>query len=84
MRMIEQILKDKSISYEYANKDCKRCHPGNAYQADPVELYNDTELIFVECDIPSIDHDHVKRIDHHRPGDYGYGMQPKDFGKHHH
>ena len=63
MDRIEEILKLNSIPYEYAMVDDKRCHPGNAYTI-PAEH----DCWYVECG-----KDAINRIDHHRPGDPGWG-----------
>lgn len=65
-----------------------KCHAGNAYQADghvfdgewhekgvgmPLESFE--EVVAFECKASH----HTLRCDHHRPGDYGYGMGPEKF-----
>jgi hypothetical protein len=64
-----------------------RVHPGNAYRGtchryvtdcggagDPDETW-----YLVECDVPAPWPERVRRIDHHRAGDAGFGREPRDF-----
>jgi hypothetical protein len=74
MEMIEKILTAAGENFVPATKDGKRVHPGNAYSADPVEAKG--ELILVECQ-PQGAKGTV--VDHHRPGDPGYGKGPEDY-----
>ncbi len=85
MREIEAILKwDRRICL-YAMKDGKRVHPGNAYSAERPLLeeltYNGPyRLVLVECQPEGIpEGTEIIRIDHHRPGDPGYGLPPAQF-----
>ncbi|HEX3640087.1 MAG TPA: hypothetical protein VHV10_02230 [Ktedonobacteraceae bacterium] len=71
MRRIEEILRENGHEVRYAEKDGKRCHPGNAYQCDPVE-----SAILVECASAGVKN---AQIDHHRPGDTGYGLPANEF-----
>ena len=77
MQVIESLLDSCSQEWEYATADGRRVHPGNAYRADPVS--SEARLVFVECrflsDIPD---DHIV-VDHHNPGDPGYGSGPDEF-----
>jgi hypothetical protein len=96
MQEIENLLKSVGIPVMYATAGGKRCHPGNAYKADPLDLGSLNEVPkeawLVECqpqfvvdtscrtsempeDIPTV------VVDHHRPGDPGYGAEPKEFLK---
>ncbi len=78
MREIERILIWDKRQFQYAMKDGKRVHPGNAYEADRVEFPGD--VVLIECQPISIHVDgKVFVIDHHRPGDPGYNASPKDF-----
>tara|TARA_Y100000310_G_scaffold317846_1_gene371199 strand:+ start:19082 stop:20002 length:921 start_codon:yes stop_codon:yes gene_type:complete len=73
MDMIEdRIIKPLGLQYHYAEVDGMRVHPGNAYQANN-DL--DGDLVYIEC---SLQKDGFK-IDHHRPGDPGYGIGAEDF-----
>jgi hypothetical protein len=75
MQEIEKILQEQGQEFQYAKVDGKRCHPGNTYKADPVRF--DGEIVLVECE-PAGVHNFI-RIDHHRPGDPGYGLGASDF-----
>ena len=50
----------------------KEVHPGNAYNADPVQVEPGEEVIFFECNIPGLTPS--RRADHHFPGDAGYDV----------
>lgn len=60
--------------------DPPRVHPGNAYRADvPLELSEQWDgVIAVECAWRDMPED-IVRADHHRHGDYGYGLPPSEF-----
>lgn len=89
MTAIEQLLRESKETAVYAvSRDGKRVHPGNMYQAtghdggrsDGVQIGPGDHVIFVECDIPTaFDAGLITRIDHHRPGDPGYGLPPERF-----
>lgn len=89
MAAIERLLRDDGRRVAYAvGPDGHRVHPGNAYQAAGAtpdgatlaELLDQGERIaLVECGGPSIDPDCWVRIDHHRPGDPGYGRPPAEY-----
>lgn len=94
MAAIEKLLTDAGERIAYATVDGCRVHPGNAYKAQgyrfsdgssyscrngPVVLL-DGPVVLVECGfsggyVPS----DVTVVDHHRPGDPGYGRPPEDF-----
>lgn len=90
MAAIEQLLTECGESFAYAvGPDGKRVHPGNAYRAvgavTPAgefrDGFTDTQLVYVECAV-AIRTDHNPApivIDHHRPGDPGYGKPPAEF-----
>lgn len=75
MREIEKVLQKQGKEYQYAMSGGRRVHPGNAYKADPIDI--DGEAVLVECE-PSGIRDFI-RIDHHRPGDPGYGLPASEF-----
>ena len=87
MNRIEEILKEHGCSVQYAMKDGKRCHPGNAYQADNIYVFFGLQedpidivgmsIVLVECQ-PAGVADFV-RVDHHRPGDPGYGQPASQY-----
>lgn len=79
MEMIENILKEHKLYYEYAKKNGIRCHSGNAYQADNTVILDEYAMwhIFIECrydDMLSVPMHTM--IDHHKTGDPGYGKPP--------
>lgn len=81
MKMIENILKEHKLHYEYAQKDGMCCHSGNAYEADG-RGDNETWYIFIECKYADMSHCPMQTvIDHHRKGDKGYGQPPETFWK---
>jgi hypothetical protein len=83
MEAIEALLREQGEEVAYATVAGKRVHPGNAYKSDFSEwsLMDYSEVTIVECDgdrtqfgsLP------VTVIDHHRPGDPGYGRPPVEF-----
>lgn len=63
----------------FASVDCERVHPANAYQAtEPQRGSTDRDdAVFVECRVIGVEDCVI--IDHHRPGDPGYGRPPEDY-----
>lgn len=95
MNAMEKMLTQAGQYCVYATAEGTRCHPGNAYKADsfesPVEgetgvinAGNGSEVAFIECGGP-IERFFADmgvpahRIDHHRPGDPGFGLPPAQF-----
>ena len=81
MEQIERLLADAGEQVAYAlDESGQRVHPGSAYRA--VELSAPvaagSTVYAVECGGPAVPADAVV-IDHHRPGDPGYGRPPADF-----
>jgi hypothetical protein len=81
MERIEQLLRDAGERVEYAvapGRDgaMARVHPGNAYAATGPAV--DGPVILVECDLSGGIHQVVGLVDHHRPGDPGYGAPPEE------
>ena len=87
MRRIEEILfGNANCCFLYALHNWQRCHPGNAYQADPLPYKlpfaedDDRQIVLVECQPSGIPSGmEIIRIDHHRPGDPGYSLPPEGF-----
>lgn len=78
MEMIEDLLRNHGEEIIYALDDRgERVHPGNAYSCPVPEVPEGSTVYAVECldVIPS----GWVRIDHHRPGDHGYGRPAEDF-----
>lgn len=84
MQEIENLLVRCGETFYPAMKDGKRCHPGNAYQADTPEIASEiTDVVLVECDIrPGVAWPRplcLTRCDHHRSGDVGFGLAAMKF-----
>jgi len=80
MSAIEALLTECGEQIVHATVNGQRVHPGNAYRADlPIADQAYTHLYYVECAAHEIRMHHYSSIDHHRPGDPGYGMPPAEF-----
>jgi hypothetical protein len=85
MGVIETLLRACGERVEYALARGERVSPREAYQArlsPSADLRDVTEVILVECDLVGNEIAHinsVRRVDHHRPGDPGYGQPPEEF-----
>jgi hypothetical protein len=90
MAAIERLLQECGETVEHATvRDGVRVHPGNAYseRVDPVcaDRYLHSNIYSVECAAhyviygDSFSVDVPNRVDHHRPGDPGYGKPPADY-----
>ncbi|GIW89652.1 MAG: hypothetical protein KatS3mg109_0084 [Pirellulaceae bacterium] len=78
MEMIENILHQCGEQIIYATgEDGRRVHPGNAYRCPVPAVPEGATVYAVEC-IGALPEGWV-RIDHHRPGDPGYGKPPAEF-----
>jgi hypothetical protein len=80
MEKIEELLRECGEQYMYAlDEHGERVHTGNAYRAAVPDT--DINCIYcVECAITGQADDWIAgRIDHHRPGDPGYGRPPSEF-----
>lgn len=95
MNEIEKLFRAAGVPVVYAMRDGKRVHPGNAYQAQvdptPFDQTGTVHVYCVECSVdpaacaeaaggwgydPEIV---IHTIDHHRPGDPGFGRPPAEF-----
>jgi hypothetical protein len=82
MREIEVLLEKHHMSTDvvlYATCEDRPVNPGNAYRADsiPGEWQ---QVVLIECDpVPPPTARNFIRVDHHRPGDPGYGKPPAEF-----
>jgi hypothetical protein len=69
------------VAYATAGLGGERVAPSTAYKADRtthfIEDLDGRDLIFVECQVSGLTPKMV--IDHHRPGDPGYGLPPEKF-----
>jgi hypothetical protein len=94
MELIEKLAPASRAMIGHASVDGVRVHPGNAYRADgfipagPVESFGRIDrVVTVECGaatgrwFPAIDEPEAEviAVDHHRPGDPGYGRPPEEF-----
>lgn len=83
MEAIEALLREQGEEVAYATSAGKRVHPGNAYKSDFSEwsLMDYSEVTIVECDgdRTPLGSRPVTVIDHHRPGDPGYGRPSAEF-----
>lgn len=81
MEAIETLLKEHGQEIGHATIGEKRVRPHEAYKADSTTLGYVPEwfkLKLVECMLPNMPAG-VTRIDHHNPGDAGYGKSPKEY-----
>lgn len=86
MREIERMLRRARCTYVHAARGAERCIARTAYAADavvrvsragrmmPAVLRPAAQAVFVECTV--LGHEPVMRVDHHHPGDPGYGKAP--------
>lgn len=81
MVAICRLLKEKGMPYALALANGRPVHPANAYKSTAISatIPADAKVVMVECDVQNIHA--ADRIDHHRPDDPGYGMQPEDYWK---
>lgn len=82
MRAIERLLSERKVQFMHASIDGKRVYPANAYRAQMPQpaleaLRQGGKLYLVECIDPAPPG--ALRIDHHRPGDPGYGHPPGQY-----
>lgn len=82
MSAIDAILRRCCVPFAYATDgNGRRVHTGNAYSYDstsrPVNPFEN--IVYVECAPADGRHKNSIVVDHHHPGDPGYGMYPKDF-----
>lgn len=84
MAAIERLLDSVGERWRRATSAGVRCSTRTAYSADPIEalgVADADEIILVECDLLGVSSgtSRLRRIDHHRPEDPGYGREPADF-----
>ena len=93
MELIESLLREAGEPVGHATVAGCRVHPGNAYRADgyvnPGESVIAPEsaqcsIYLVECGFPDprligINGAEIVIVDHHRPGDPGYGRLAADY-----
>jgi hypothetical protein len=87
MRAIEAFCHKYGIAHEDALKKGKRVTPSSAYDMDVPDLRWGVQPIFIECSPSPEDHLvlhpvwNAISLDHHRLGDYGYGMDCTEFSR---
>lgn len=86
MAAIEALLVECGEAVEHATVDGVRVHGGNMYRADSPRhellwLNGYGAIYAVECSWEHVDGEtgDVQHLDHHRPGDPGYGRPPAEF-----
>ena len=78
MELIERLLRECGETVIYAtDENGRRVHPGNAYRCPVPEVPDGSTVYAVEC--IDVLPDGWVRIDHHRPGDPGYGRPSHKF-----
>ena len=77
METIERILRSSHNRAVHATKGGRRVHPGNAYHCDSVSI--ESQCVFVECQPEGGHSTNSIALDHHRPGDSGYGRPPAEY-----
>jgi hypothetical protein len=90
MTAIERLLTEAGEEIAHAvDSSLNRVHPGNMYRGSFAKAGPETlnlvcleqqgyKIYAVECDIPEHSAT-IMRIDHHRPGDPGYGLPPDQY-----
>src|SRR5690606_11255740 len=86
MGAIEALLRECGERVAYAMSGGRRVTPATAYRATEVQCADDcapsgttSEWYLVECDVPTPAGAQRVIIDHHRPGDPGFGRPPAEF-----
>lgn len=86
MGVIETLLLTAGERVAYALHGGRRVHAGVAYRGEAVQFVTDCGPVgepeawmLVECAVPVPDAARMSRIDHHRPGDPGYGRPAREF-----
>lgn len=81
MEAIQKVLEEAGEKYVFALKNGYRVTSRTAYEADPIRIEEHCAVVTVECRLTVTTGvgGSVKHIDHHRPGDSGYGKEPKEY-----
>lgn len=80
MAAIEAAARTAGATVAYATADGKRVHPANAYKADGIGgagVPEGATVVVVECRVEGVPPDVL--VDHHQPGDPGYGRPAAEF-----
>lgn len=82
-KFIEQMCREHGVPVGYALHGGERVNPRTAYRTEAYEFdgevstHWDRVTCMVEC--RAHDHQHIRYIDHHFPGDAGYGQPPENY-----
>ncbi len=80
MVAIRELLHASHLEYVDAVAQGAPVHPGNAYRADAVKGVAGRHVVLVECNIANASEaSRLNLIDHHKPGDPGYGRPPEEY-----
>ncbi len=81
MEEIERVVREAGHEVRYATYNFRRVRAEIANEATGVSdvLPFPREVVFVECRVRGLAYTHI--VDHHHPGDPGYGGAPKDYLK---
>lgn len=79
MEEIERVVRENGHEVAYASLRGWRVRAETAYQADNIRGFVPTGMpvVFVECRVMGLKCEHI--VDHHRPGDPGYGREPHEY-----
>lgn len=77
MEEIEKRVRGAGLPVLHAFFGHQRVQPCNAYRATGPSCETDRLVVCVECEVAGLDA--AVRIDHHRPGDPGYGQPPEKY-----
>ncbi len=78
MARIEELLRANNKPFSYATVDGKRVFPSTAYKGNGVDRKIDSvEVVTIECAVDGLKA--TIQIDHHRPGDPGFGLKPEQY-----
>ena len=76
MHTIESLLADAGRHFVHARLNGRRVVSGNAYMADTLsgEIDWTQPVVWVECSVPAFRSPQHLVVDHHKPGDPGFGL----------
>lgn len=77
--IVALLVKSKQ-TFAYATYQGSRVNPGNAYEAEEIDVPVGATLVYVECARKAHSLEtKVIVVDHHRKGDPGFGFPPENF-----
>lgn len=79
MQEIARVCQERGLAFGYATKDGGVVHAHEAYSASGVNalIPRASRVVFVECHVQGLRYADI--IDHHNPGDPGFGKTPDQF-----